>query len=490
MKVTRKFIIALIAGIVLVHAGSAALRVHREVALFHEDIARDSRVLGRALSHAVERAWRTEGEQAALGLIAHATEREAHVRIRWVWPDGKRGPAETPTADSATLAPLHQLQTVVVRLGKGDESAVCTYVPVRVTGGRLGAVEVTDPLGDEEEYMRGSIVSATATALTLVALSAGLAWLLGVVLIGRPVRALVEQARRVAGGDLAQRLVPRSRDELGELAIEMNHMCDGLQGAWQRAADESQARIQAIEQLRHVDRLKTVGTLASGVAHELGTPINVIEGHVQLLREDPASTEAMRGSLDVITRQCKRMAEIIRQLLDFSHRGVKKSEPPADLRDVVRETARMLEPMARKRDVSINVEVGLTAAVAGIGFGQAQQVLANLAINGIHAMPKGGQLRFSVAWQERKSPGRDRSAPYLCVEVADDGMGMDEETRGRIFEPFFTTKDVGTGTGLGLAVAHGIIEDRGGWIEVDSAPGQGSRFVVCLPAPTTVGGDA
>ena len=477
MRVTRKLTLALIAGIVVVHAAAAVVRVAREVDLFNKDIARNSRVLGRALANAVERAWRSEGENAAMGFLDHATHRDDHVRIRWVWLDGSDDPLSLPGVESAQLVPLTHNRIVVLRL----ESAVYTFVPVTAPDGRIGAVEVMDPLADEEEYMRGSVVAATIGAGILVALCAALAWVLGLVLVGRPVQSLVAQARRVAQGDLTQRLSPHSDDELGELAEEMNQMVEGLQAAWERTEAESRARIDVIEQLRHVDRLRTVGTLASGVAHELGTPLNVVLGHAQLLRES-GEGESVERSAEIIARQCQRMTAIIRQLLDFSRRGVKVEEQPADLRHVAKETARMLDPMARKREVAIEVAAGDVPLVAAIGFGHAQQVFANLAINAIHAMPEGGNLQITLGPVKVRAPRADREAPHIRAVVRDTGVGMDAELLARIFEPFFTTKEVGEGTGLGLAVAHGIIEDRGGWIEVASEPGKGSTFTIYLPA--------
>jgi two-component system NtrC family sensor kinase len=478
MRVSNKLTLTLIAGILLVHAGSAWTRVRREVELFHDDVARDSKVLGRALAHAVGKTWLTGGERAAIVLIEHATERESDLDIRWVWLDAPPGTAQAPMASLADLAPLRRGEAVSLRIGMAG-SALYTYVPVDIPGDRLGAIQIADMLEEEQSYLRRSVINVAIATIILVILCAALAWVLGDALIGRPVKMLVEQARRVGQGDLSQRLVSHSRDEMGELADEMNRMCDGLQHARDRVASETQARISAMEQLRHADRLKTVGTLASGVAHELGTPINVIDGYAQLIREDRAASERATEGAEVIAKQCKRMTQIIRQLLDFSRRG-RADGASSDLRDVARDTVRMLEPIARKRGVSLALEPGEGAAMARIAFGQMQQVLTNLVINGVHATPAGGAVSLAIRRVLAATP-RDAGGEHLCVSVTDTGTGMDEETRKRIFEPFFTTKDVGEGTGLGLAVAYGIIQDYGGWIDVDSEPGQGSRFSIHLP---------
>jgi two-component system NtrC family sensor kinase len=477
MKVSNKLTVTLIAGILLVHAGDAWVRIQRLVALFERDTARDSLVLGRALAHAVEKTWATGGERAAILLIEHATERESQLDISWVWLDAPPGSAQAPVLSAAQLAPLGRGDTVSMRLGD-HETALYTYVPAAVPGGRRGAIQIKHLLHEERAYLQRSVRNVTIATLATVILCAALAWGLGGALIGRPVRMLVEQARRVGQGDLGQRLVISSRDEMGELADEMNRMCDGLQHARDRVGAEIQARISAMEQLRHADRLKTVGTLASGVAHELGTPINVIEGYAQLIREDRAASERAKEGADVIAKQCKRMTQIIRQLLDFSRRG-RADGASSDLRDVARDTVRMLESIARKRGVTLVLEPGEGAAMARIAFGQMQQVLTNIVINGIHAIPGGGTVSLEI----RPAPAVEGSAmgEHLALVVTDTGTGMDEETKKRIFEPFFTTKDVGEGTGLGLAVAYGIIQDYGGWIDVDSQPGQGSRFSIHLP---------
>jgi two-component system, NtrC family, sensor kinase len=480
MKIAPKFTLALIAGIVAVHTGSAAIRVQREVRLFQHDTSRDTKMLGRTLAYSAENAWRAGGEAEVARLIAHATRREHHVSIRWIWLDAPPGHEQAPTVAIELLEPLTRGRSTITRASK-DDPAFYTYLPVNIPGDRIAAIEVKDPFDDAQSYMRQSIINISLATLALVALCALLAWGLGAALIGRRVRLLVEQARRVGKGDLAQRLMIASRDEIGELAREMNKMCEGLQHAHERAEAATRARIATMEQLRHADRLTTVGTLASGVAHELGTPINVVEGYAQLLREDPAISEQARESVDVISRQCKRMTQIIRQLLDFARRGGIRGAL-ADLRQVASETLRMIEPLARKRDVKIILEQSADAAVARIEHGPMQQVLANLMINGLHAMPNGGTLSLRVYQDRAAPPGTgEPEADYLCVSVEDTGIGMDEEVRERIFEPFFTTKDVGEGTGLGLAVAYGIVRDHGGWIDVVSAPGQGSRFSIYLP---------
>ncbi len=479
MNVARKFTLALLTGILFVHAGAAYYRIQREQTAFEQDVARDAKVIGRMLGHAVESTWLNHGEAEALEVVEHATEREMHIDIRWVWVNASPGDLRAPTVPSSALAGLERGETVIEKL-EGDGVAVLyTYVPVLIEGLELGAIEVSDPLGDEERYLARSVINAVFTMLVLVALCAGLSWVLGLRLVARPVRRLVEQARAIGRGDLDRRLHLSARDELGELASEMNQMCDRLVEARERLEVETQTRIAAVEQLRHADRLKTVGTLASGIAHELGTPINVIEGHAALLREDAAAGPAAKESADVIGRQCKRMATIIRQLLDFARRGGPRSTS-SDALEVARQTAAMVAPLARQQGVELTVQ-GEPEGTPRIAFGALQQVLANLFVNALHAMPDGGALTVDVEDRDARAPGAKETRGYVALSVRDTGVGMPPEVRERIFEPFFTTKDVGEGTGLGLAVAYAIVEDHGGFIDVESAPGRGSTFTVYLP---------
>jgi signal transduction histidine kinase len=270
----------------------------------------------------------------------------------------------------------------------------------------------------------------------------------------------------------------RRRDEIGELATEMNGMCDRLVEAQARIAAEADAKAKAVEQLRHADRLRTVGTLASGMAHELGTPLSIIAGRAKMAAAPDATRADVAQYAASIGAQVERLTRIVRGLLDFARR---KETPRTrgDVRDVARRTVELLEPMAKKNDVTLRfvpgaAEVRTDAEMDAV---QVEQALANLVVNGIQASGgRGADLVVEVARATRD--GRD----VVTVEVRDRGDGIAPEDLPRVFEPFFTTKDVGEGTGLGLSVVYGILQDHGGSVEVESVRGEGSRFTLILPA--------
>jgi signal transduction histidine kinase len=260
-------------------------------------------------------------------------------------------------------------------------------------------------------------------------------------------------------------------------------MCERLAETNARMLAETTARIHAMEQLRHADRLITVGRLAAGIAHELGTPLNVIAGRVKMLRRGNVEREVAGEYLSAVAEQASRMTVIIRQLLDFA--GRREPRPaPTDLHFIARAIARLVEPIARKHQV----EVTITPEGAAMALGdpvQLEQVLSNLVVNGIHACAQGGKVEIACGTESASLQSSQSGGRRAYLRVTDDGHGMDEQTKARIFEPFFTTKDVGQGTGLGLSVAHGIILENGGSISVTSQVGMGSTFSVFLPAVTS-----
>ncbi len=177
------------------------------------------------------------------------------------------------------------------------------------------------------------------------------------------------------------------------------------------------------------------------------------------------------------------MTGIVQQLLDFSRRRGPKMGL-ANLEHVVERTVDLVFPAAERAHVTVE-RAASGPLFARVDQSQMQQVLANVLMNGIQAMPNGGRLRISSGTRRARPPA-DRNAPegdYLWVTVEDEGTGIPRERLARVFEPFFTTKRVGEGTGLGLAVAHGIVAEHGGWIEAESDVGKGSRFSIFLPRP-------
>lgn len=239
----------------------------------------------------------------------------------------------------------------------------------------------------------------------------------------------------------------------------------------QLLAERTSAHVATVDQLRHRDRLALVGQIASGLAHELGTPLNVIAGRTRLMAEVEPPSEQLAAHIRSVLEQTERMTNIIRQLLDFARRrGPDRGR--VDLHELCRRVLELLRPLAIKRSVLLTLLPASGECMASVDYNQLQQAVSNLVMNAMQAMPSGGEVKFSV-----RTEGSDR----LILAAQDTGIGIAPEHLARIFEPFFTTQGAGEGTGLGLSITEGIVRDHGGKIEVTSDLGRGSCFTLYLP---------
>lgn len=480
MRLARKLIAVVVLTIFVVIAVQARLRLTREAELFTTDIQRDHHVMARALAPVVAEAWEDGGDARATAFVERANQRESDVEIRWVWLDGADDP-HLPEAPPEVLIGLG-VGVPLVWADPSEEAPghLYTYYGVEADPQRRSALELKESLKRRAEYLRDSGIRVATFALILALASALGVTAMGVYLVGRPVRQLIDQAQRVGSGDLSRRLDLRQEDELGELAQEMNAMCDRLQEADAHLKVETEARFAVLQQLRHADRLMTVGKLASGIAHELGTPLNVIGARGKMIHTGEVEGEEAQDNGRIIHEQAARMTRIIRQLLDFARpRAPTRSQ--ASLASIAVRTLELLQPMARKSQVELSLGEG--DREVPVDPGQIQQVLTNLVANGIQAMPSGGTLTVTVS-EERLTPPAQHSLAtglYARIDVVDQGVGIAPEILDHLFEPFFTTREVGEGTGLGLSVTWGIVREHQGWIQASSTPGSGSRFSVYLP---------
>jgi signal transduction histidine kinase len=358
------------------------------------------------------------------------------------------------------------------------------YFPVVVDSTRTSALELAQPLEPMHKYIRSTILRKAVLFGGFIVVGAIVVWWLGASMVGRPVQNMVAQARRVGKGDLdAKTSIGGHRDELAELAGSLNQMVEQLKLAQQRLQEETAKRIETIEQLNRAERLATVGKLASGLAHELGTPLNVVSGRAKMIAGGELGQSEISSSASVIREQSERMTRIIRQLLDFA-RSRTPQRKDENIRDIAAKTVATLKPIAEQNGVTLVLHPSGSEVVGSVDREQIQQVLSNLIVNAIHAMPDGGDIDITVGREAAVPPADIETAPdeVVKIEVADNGKGIKEEDLERIFTPFFSTKGVGEGTGLGLSIAHGIVREHGGWISVESKVGRGSCFTVYLPS--------
>ena len=320
---------------------------------------------------------------------------------------------------------------------------------------------------------------------SLVVVGAGALVTYGFRRIGLPMRDIHRGARQIAGGDWEHRVPVKRADEIGELARAVNHMAD----RFSEIKDDLDARVQRqAGQLVRSERLASIGTLSSGLAHEINNPLSAIGMAAQSLtsRSDALLAGAADKDrklaeryLEMIARETARCTGITRKLLTFA-KGDGGRVARHDVRTLVAEVLDMVRPMSRYADRPVHFAPAFGADAAGGGADcrvsvngpEIKQVLLNLVLNALEATPDGGSVTIAV------KPGADD----LELTVSDTGRGMTEEVKAHLFEPFFTRRADGGGTGLGLSMTHRIVADHGGTIEADSpGEGQGSTFRVRLP---------
>ena len=335
-------------------------------------------------------------------------------------------------------------------------------------------------------------ISAVRTLILLfLGLAIGLVMLLGYALLTRlvirPLERLGRAIGRVAEGELEVRAAPMGGRELRELATSFNSMTLKLRDDEARIArqirelERMNARLEtATESLLRSEKLASVGRLAAGVAHEIGNPISIVLGYLEMLGRADVSDEERSFFLSQCSESTQRISAIIRDLLDFSRpERDSDGEPTADIRRAVAQSVALMEPQKAFKRIRLRVTDRTDPAeslVAAICEQRLVQVLVNLLMNAADAVlseQDAGDPRIELEIE----PGE---AGRLVVRVSDNGPGIEPSVRRRLFDPFFTTKEPGKGTGLGLSICYSILTSRGGDITLESKPGAGATFIVEL----------
>jgi signal transduction histidine kinase len=354
-----------------------------------------------------------------------------------------------------------------------------------------GSIDVSRSLAPLQRAWREDLVRTLPILAIIVALVVTAVMLFTRSLVSRPIEKLLAGIDDVARGDLSRVLLSEREDEIGALAARFNEMTYSLRESRAETERQNADKTKLEERLFQTEKLATIGQLAAEIAHEVGTPLNVIVGRSRAMAKKAHDPEAVTKNADIVAEQASRITRIIQRLLDTARRKVGAPEAgPVDLNRITATTMDFLEgKFAAARVTRTLTRAEALPAVKG-DSDQLQQVLINLLMNAIEAMPRGGQIRVETSLVTRRRPGLEVAPeqPVVVVEVADTGVGIPPDQRDRVFEPFYTTKEGRGGTGLGLAVSHGIIKEHDGWMEVEDAHGgPGSVFRVCLPAAGETG---
>ncbi len=369
------------------------------------------------------------------------------------------------------------------------EAGTLNYaVPLRATSTRgvivTGMLELSRPTHKLDDAARGDIWRAALLVFLIAGVATTAVWLLTRSLMTQPMSKLLRGIDDVAKGDLSHVLLSERDDEIGAVASRFNDMTFSLRESRAETQRHNDAKSSLEQRLAHTEKLATIGQIAAEIAHEVGTPLNVIAGRARATQKKVGDVEAVHKNAEIIAEQTARITRIIQRLLDFARRRV---GPPGHVKvNLNAVTLTTMELLGGQFSVA-KVKTRLVRAeglppVSGDGD-RLQQVLLNLLLNAIQAMPEGGAVTLETSATRRQRPGLELSPEqtFVCLEISDTGPGIPEDRRDKIFEPFYTSKDGQGGTGLGLAVCAGIVKEHDGWIEVGDAPDGGARFRVFLP---------
>ena len=282
----------------------------------------------------------------------------------------------------------------------------------------------------------------------------------------QPIKRLVFASAQWAKGDLEYQVKTTGKGEIAELTETFNLMASSL-----KERDEKLKEYTS-QQIMKSERLATLGQLAAGVAHEINNPLGAVLMYTHLALEDLKEENVLRKNLEKAVAEASRCKDIVKGLLDFAHQTEPKVED-SDVNETLERTLAMVENQALFQNVKITKSLCASLPKVSMDVGQVQQVFTNIVLNAAEAMEGKGELTVAT----RMAVDNE----YIEIEFSDTGCGIPAEYRQKIFDPFFTTKEVGSGTGLGLAVSHGIISSHKGTIEVKSERGKGTTFFIRLP---------
>jgi len=358
----------------------------------------------------------------------------------------------------------------------------------------LGILESDYSLKELNERIRQQSVATATFGIIFTALTSVILCIILWKIVIHPTMILAEGMESVSKGDLDHKIDIDTKDEIGMLARTFNDMTKELKISrerlenWAKELEEEVAKKteeikRGQEQYIHTEKLASLGRMAAGVAHELNSPLTGIVTFAHLLLERiPPENRMDREDIEVIIEQAERCSKIIKGLLGFS-RAMPAEKDRININETLLHAIGMIQNQAKFHNIVLEKHLDESLPVVDGDASQIEQVFLNLFINAADAMNDKGKItiRTSVTEVDGKQ--------YAQVEISDTGPGIPEAHLSRLFEPFFTTKPVGKGTGLGLAVSHGIIRKHGGHIVVKSSPGEGATFYVRLPVPEQQGAE-
>jgi signal transduction histidine kinase len=482
MGLGARVVLILTIPTVLAVGAHGALRVQQQEARFLEQDRRNLAITARAIQIAVENALRDRQVADARRLLVDMVERQDVIdRIRLFDRQVRPLLVSNPltigeTVPAAALGQVIASGRAELIYQAGPPSFLYYLAPLRGrTGAVEGAMEIVQLPSAVDERRQAAILDVVVRLGILIVVIVATTTLAMQRQVLRPIARLTGALRRFGRDQSVVALPVERRDEVGQVAEAFNEMAVQLDGARRRLQAETERVVELEHQLRRAATLAVAGRLATALAHEVGTPLNIVSGRAEGMLKTLPPEDPGRHDLEIIIAQIDRISRIINSLLDTvrPHRPLLR---PTAVADVLSPLLPLLRHAARQRDVALEAETASPLPAIQADASQLQQVLINLVVNALEATPAGGRVTVRAASLERAG------AAGVAIAVADTGSGIAPEQVPRLFEPFFTTKPRGQGTGLGLAICLEIVRAHGGDITVETAVGDGTTMTAWIPA--------
>ncbi|UJR78755.1 sensor histidine kinase [Sandaracinus amylolyticus] len=481
MSLSGRLTIALTLAALVLFGAVGAWQLRAEEDDLRRAARHDMSLLGRSLQVAFENALRDLQEEDVQETLRELERIDPEVDVFVYDAAGAQIAASTGAVERARWLGARPTEAVLRFLPEHEPGAVELLVPLHITrSARPATLVVWRPLDDMQHDLVATRRRVWLSVVGFAALVALLTMGLSRVWVGAPLARMIAQMKRVRRGDLSPFEAPQRADEVGQALRELEQLVTDLRDARARLDAESDARARLEHGLREVDKLATVGQLAAGLAHEIGSPLQILEGRVAALETKADDPNETRRLARIVLTQAQRITRIVSRLGDLARRRPQRVRV-IDVTPPVRAVVDLLEADARKRGVALTLESeAATDSIEG-DPDAIQQLTLNLVRNALQAAGPGDAIVVRIAESPlERADGSTRTG--VAIEVRDDGCGMDETTRSRALEAFFTTRASEGGSGLGLAVVKGIVEELGGRIVIESEAGAGTTVRVILPA--------
>jgi signal transduction histidine kinase len=482
MGLRPRLVLLLLVPMMVTLALYAYLRADEERAERLVEFRRHTAVTSKAIKLSVEHAMRSPSLADAQQLMSKlVAQQDDLVRIR-LFDKSLRVVLDANLLAGYVSAPRERLQGVIDR-GEPDQrdqrregrALYSDLMPLRPRDSTVeGVLEVVYVAGQLDENLRRLSVNFGVGIALLCVILLVITWFVLQRFVIHPLDALMNGIHRLGRGEAAPRVLVQRPDELGRVAEAFNQMSQRLESTLGELHNETERSLELQRQLRRTEALGMLGKFCSAVAHEVGTPLNVISGRAETALRTLPGQDPLRPELQAIITQTDRISKIIHSLLD-PLRPRKPALTPTSLDAVLAGLLPLLRHTARRGGITLSVLVPPGLAHFDADPGQLQQVLINLVMNALEATPKGNQVTLEAR------PLSHAGRPGVGISVMDTGQGIAPDVLPRVFEPFFTTKAAGEGTGLGLAIAKDIVREHRGQIHVESTVGVGTTFTVWLP---------